>query len=377
MGGNTQPLVVGSLIDGLQMSKAAAGLLSSIELCGVAAASFVLAPRMGTLPRRKLIFLGAIIAAIGYFASTVLDSFGGLAICRVLAGIGAGMVLAIGNGSASASYDPERVFALMTILSTLAIAIVLQILPGPIGWLSYRGAYLGIGIATLVFAPALTWTPQATVATHLRLDRGIPNFGLGIATMASNALFVFNQTSTWAFTERIALAAHLTHAQVGLTLSGATLSGLIGAGLATWIGIRFGRVLPLVVGILVNGATILGTTYSHVPTTYAVFIVVANIAYFGIVPYALGTAASLDRQGRWAAAATGAATVGAAIGPGVGGPIVELSGFTTLGWLVMITSLLSVAAIVPVALTLDRRDSEQAASPPDSSLPRAAGESRP
>ncbi len=358
LGGNTQPLTVGALIDGLHFSKASAGLLASIELGAVAACSLALAPRMGRIAHRELINVGALLAALGYIASAVPSSFDGLAVCRIVTGVGAGMVLAIGNASAAACRNPQRVFALMTFFSTLAIAIALEILPTPIGWYSYRGGYAAIGLITLGFTPALIWIPNVVASAHDRVADAIPDVGLGVATMISNALFVFNQTATWAFTEQIALRVDLGHEQIGFVLSGATLSGLIGAGLATRIGIRHGRTLPLIIGVTANGLCILAVVFSRSMAGFAIPLVVANVAYFGVVPYALATAASLDREGRWVAATLGAATIGAALGPGIGGSVVDSLGFGTLGWMVLITTIISAAAITPVALTLDQRDRE-------------------
>ena len=93
LGGNMQPLLIGALIDGLHLDAGSAGLLGSIELAAVALASFVLAPRMGTISRRALSLMGAALAVCGYGGSVVTGTFAGLAVCRV--GIGVAVALVV------------------------------------------------------------------------------------------------------------------------------------------------------------------------------------------------------------------------------------------------------------------------------------------
>lgn len=54
------------------------------------------------------------------------------------------------------------------------------------------------------------------------------------------------------------------------------------------------------------------------------------------------------------AAAGGAMTVGAALGPGVGGLLVAAEGYASLGWLGATCGLVALALMGPVALHVDR-----------------------
>jgi predicted MFS family arabinose efflux permease len=356
LGGNMQPLLIGSLIDGLRMDAGTAGLLGSIELSAVALASFVLAPRMDTISRRVLIRVGAALATLGYISSALPESVASLAVCRVIAGVGAGMVLAIGNATVAACRHPERVFARTTIAGTILITVLLALLPLVIARFTYRGGYLGLGAITLVLAPFLWRIPDTVAGGQQHAEDGVTHYGLGIATLTAAGLLFFCQSALWAFSERIAILARLSHEQIGLALSGSTLAGLCGAALASWIGTRRGRTLPLITGILATGLTLLGLVHTGAPATYTGMLIANGIAYLFMVPYVFGTAAALDRQGRWGAATVGAATIGAAFGPGIAGPVIAAAGYTAMGWVVFIVSLLSAMAIAPVGLALDRRD---------------------
>ena len=76
-----------------------------------------------------------------------------------------------------------------------------------------------------------------------------------------------------------------------------------GATLAAWLDLRFGRIVPVIAGILFNGATWLLICAVPHPVVYTVSVLLNNISYFFTLPYLLGTAAALDREGRWASIA--------------------------------------------------------------------------
>ncbi len=369
LGGNLQPLVIGSLIDSLAMDPGKAGLLSSVELASVAGASFVLAPRMAAIPRRATIVAGAVLAALGYLGSALVQSFLALAILRVVAGVGGGIVLAIGNAAVAACRRPDRMFAQMIVIGTVLITAILAALPAAVVAGGYRGAYGGMSVVVFVLLPFLLWTPNRAAVQPAREGSGTAHGALGISTAAAAALLFFGQSAMWAFSERIAVAAHLTHAQISVALSGSTLAGLGGAAAANWMGLRYRRTPPLLFGILATGGTILALVYTHGPAAYTTLLVLNGISYLFMVPYVMGTAAALDPYGRWAAATVGAANIGAAFGPGVAGRVVEAAGYTPMGWLIFAGALLSATAVAPVARALDQKGG--GAIEPDASL--AAG----
>ncbi|MFQ5699136.1 MAG: hypothetical protein ACE5IL_12725 [Myxococcota bacterium] len=72
-------------------------------------------------------------------------------------------------------------------------------------------------------------------------------------------------------------------------------------------------------------------------------------------PFLMGAAAGLDRQGRWSAAAAGAMAIGAAVGPGLAGWLVEGWDYAALGWVSLLSAGISTLAALPACLS-SRRD---------------------
>ena len=63
----------------------------------------------------------------------------------------------------------------------------------------------------------------------------------------------------------------------------------------------------------------------------------------------------LTLGGRGGAAATGASTIGTALGPGLAGLVATRFGYPVLGWFALGCAAFAIAGIVPVARSLDRR----------------------
>ena len=100
---NVLPLLIGSLIDGFGLDEVGAGVLGSLELGGLAAASLLLAPRVDRMSRRHLAVYGAIAACAGHGLSALAGSFPVLVLARIAAGLGEGAAIAAANSAAASA----------------------------------------------------------------------------------------------------------------------------------------------------------------------------------------------------------------------------------------------------------------------------------
>ena len=109
IGFNALPIVVGALVDGAGLEPSRAGWLGSLELAGMAVSALMLAPRIGTLSLRRLGLGAALLAALAHGLSAWVDGFVALAALRLLAGLGEGAIVGVGNALIAASRAPDRV----------------------------------------------------------------------------------------------------------------------------------------------------------------------------------------------------------------------------------------------------------------------------
>jgi predicted MFS family arabinose efflux permease len=345
---NVMPLLLGSLVDGLGLDEADAGVLGSLELGGLAAASLILAPRVDRISRRDLAVRGAIAACAGHALSALTGSFWILALARFVAGLGEGATIAAANSAAASARDPDRLFAESAVLGGLLAAAALVALPYAIEPWGHPGGFGAIAGLSIVCLPPLLWLPAL-------LGKGAPKRApltrkrLGFATLAAVFLFSVAQGAIWAFSERIGIAVGLSREEVGLALGVTTLAGLAGGVVAAVLGTRKGRAAPLALGLGANVVATWMVVIAGSVELYLAGLLAWGVAFYFALPFLLGAAAALDPLGRWTAAAAGVSAVGLALGPSGAGLMVSASGYPALGGFVIACGLAAALLILPVA----------------------------
>ena len=129
----------------------------------------------------------------------------------------------------------------------------------------------------------------------------------------------------------------------------------------TWIGRKYGRILPLVFSILGIGASFIGITYAGEPLLYVVSQLGYGFFYGFNMPYAMGIVAAVDPQGRMSALFGALAPVCSALLPALGGYLITAYSYQMIG-LVCVGS--TVVACLPlVALAMGVKDPETVPEP--------------
>ena len=123
------PIVVGALVDGLGISEGAAATLAAAELTSLAVTALLSAGLVAHRSRRAVGLTGIGLALFGHALSALTPGYATLVILRSVAGVGEGLVLAAGNAAAAGARNPDRIFAAVTVMTGLAAAIELTLLP--------------------------------------------------------------------------------------------------------------------------------------------------------------------------------------------------------------------------------------------------------
>jgi predicted MFS family arabinose efflux permease len=356
IGANLQPMLVGAIMDGHSLSAGEAGLAGSVELGAIAVVALLIAPRVSSVPRGTLALVGVATTILGYVFSAAAPAYGELVAARLLAGIGEGAVLAAGNAAAAAALDPDRLWAFVVILGGTAAALLMGTIPYAIGPWGHAGGFGMVGLVCLVSVPLLRLLPKPPAAAAGGEAAALPRVKLGALTLAAILIAQVGESGLWAFSERLGLDVDLSAEAVGLTLGGATLAGVAGAAAAAALSTRWGRVGPLVVGIVLVTLSRCAVVYSTTPTLFIGSQLAWGVMYLFLLPYFLGTTAALDRLGRWSAAAAAAMTTGMAIGPGAAGWLVSSFGYGALGLLMAGTGLGCLLLVLPVAVVVEREE---------------------
>jgi MFS family permease len=382
LGNNAAPVTVQALIDS-GMRRQQTGDLGTVELLTVAICTVFVTPVVDRVSHRKLAVVGALLAALGAAISALSESYAPMVVGRIVIGVGSGLAIAGANAAVAAREDAERIFAIIWALGggiTVAIAIYLPLVV-------QGGAYArGFGVMLLLYIaalPFLLWIPAKPESygaeiSAPRADTGgeapgavggardrLSQGGLGLIGLLALLLlvgrFVYSLTemALWQFSYDIPVDHGIPYNTVRYVLGVATFAGLTGAALAAWLGLRWRRMIPLVLGSLVS----LAGRWLYLEATSTELLVVGTllwgIGFYFVGPYQMGLAAALDRRGRITVATAAAVNLGYGLGPAVGGRLRQYQvdhSFETDPLIAVIVggTLLSLLLLLPAALRIER-----------------------
>jgi hypothetical protein len=139
----------------------------------------------------------------------------------------------------------------------------------------------------------------------------------------------------------------------GLTVSQfAGIAGALGAALTAG---RYGRALPLSIGILGGAATLYFLVGQFDAAIYLIAVSIYNLAWNFTHPYLLGAMASFDRRGRVVVYAVAMQMLGLAVGPSLAASVIREGIYVNVNLLGGALFLVSAALILPPVLAQSRR----------------------
>lgn len=353
------PFLISAIINDLKLNEAQAGILMSAEFVFTMLASLLVAPFMGRAPRRTLALLGTLLAIVANLVSANMTELYSLAAVRCVAGIGAGLALACGNACVAGAKQPDRIAGHMNVLSVLLMIVVMLGYAKVMALYGLSGLYYAMAATMAFMLLAIPAMPQRApvIEASVSLQGGSKGSGNVLLSLPAIcmmlAMFVFQARDTmgWAFVERIGTMVGYSGDELGVLLSFQSFVGLIGPLLAAMIGKRFGLSTPVILAILLTGATSLSYVLGeHSKSLYTMGVMTICVTYFYALSYLTGLAAALDREGRIVAAASSFLSLGLAVGPAISGGLISLGGFSMAAWGIGVTVLLTLLlVIIPLA----------------------------
>ncbi len=275
----------------------------SIEVAAAIVTLLGIAAPMSHVSRRHICRIGALIGGASYLIGAALSGFWMLCICRVISGVGIGLIGAAVNASVARARTPERLYATGVTIYGAFETVKLFVLPQLYSAFGYWTLFVSISALFFITAAASSGLNDAVVE-QTSADRGSAK-SLGwilaprvCAMLIGYFLMWIAFSAIWAFAERKGRAIGMSAGAIGATLAGANIVGILGSLFANQLGTRFGRSKPIVAGGLILGIAFYLIGASALPAVFAGSIIVYGIIYFFILPYVLGLAVELDRQGR-------------------------------------------------------------------------------
>ncbi|MBB3545116.1 MULTISPECIES: MFS transporter [unclassified Rhizobium] len=325
------PFVVAGLIDGLSLPERDAGFIASVELLSLATAAILIAPFLSRFSYKRASLFAIIVTLSAQGASIFVAGWSGLLLLRGLAGTGEGVLYAISLSIvASHSQNPEKIFGYFQLVWAIGSIALFSIGGEVTAAFAHRGIFTLLAATSLAFTPLLLLVPNVRAVRDGNTIVAINNRMLGVLLLAAIVLYVAVSAGLFAFSGPLGERVGLDTSAVGYVLTASTLVGLVGAGTATVLNVRWGRATPITGFCVGYILVVLALCLWPDPWAYRIAVIASAVLYYFSLPYLFGLAAALDSSGRWAAAAGAANLLGFAAGPVFAGVVIGASGYASL-----------------------------------------------
>lgn len=343
-----QPGFVQGLVAYLGFDDQGAGYTASAEMFGLALTTILMTFTAQRVNWRVVIFWSLIVMFLANGLCTVtrdLNTFVGL---RFIAGLGAGSLVSLSFAAIGLTSKPDRNFGLLIMWVLTYGAIVLWLMPSAYALAGMNGALWFFALFPLLAIPVIRFLP-VTGENAVQVEADAVNL---TGRMKATALFAMlayfsAQGVVWAYLFLIGTAGGLSEQEVanGLTLS--QFAGIGGAFLAAIVANRFGRSLPLTIGILGGALCLYFLVGRFEFLAFVLAVCFYNFAWNLTHPFLLAAMASFDRRGRVVVYAVAMQMIGLAIGPGLAASVISKGQYINVNRLGAGLFVVSLALILP------------------------------
>jgi len=322
-----QPGFVQGLMEYMGFSEEAAGLLTAWEMWGIAAGTVLVMLVSNKFSWRLLTLVFIIMCVAGNALSIGNDNYSTLRLVRFLTGIGAGGIIAITFVMAGLTARADRNFALIIVLVLSYGTVVMWAIPKIYQTIGMTGLLLFFCLFCLSGMLFLRNLPDSGEA-HADLE-GTYNYPewLRFTSLAGILLFNLGIGIIWVFLFPVGLETGMTEQQVAGVIGISQLFGIAGALFVVFNEVRFGRLWPLMIGIVAIACSIYLLLGESSQRDFWLAICGFNLLWNIVMPYTLSTAGDYDARGRTVSYAVALQMIGLAIGPYVATKALASGGF--------------------------------------------------
>jgi predicted MFS family arabinose efflux permease len=311
-----QPGFIQGLVQLYGFSEQQAGYTASAEVWGIALTTVAMALGGHNYSWLRILRLSIILFAVGNLLSLATQDITLFSFLRFLAGLGAGGMISLTFTIIGITRLPDRNFGYLIMGVLTYGALGLWVLPTALETVGMTGVIVFFALFALSGWPCLPYMPDSG-QEHLQVEEDAVDLSAPFRLFAIAAMFTyfFAQGVIWAYLFLIGVNGGVSEQGVANGLMLSQFLGIAGAFVPAVVGRRFGRIVPLAVGII-GGALVLMYLYGEFTAlVYAVTVCVYNFAWNMSHPFLLAGMASFDRHGRVVVYAVAAQMLGLAVGP--------------------------------------------------------------
>ena len=343
-----QPGFVQGLVEHVGFDDQGAGYTASAEMFGLALTTILMTFTAHRVNWRVVIFWSLIVMFLANVLCTATDNLNTFIGLRFVAGLGAGSLVSLSFAMIGLTSNPDRNFGLLIMWVLTYGAIVMWLMPSAYALAGMDSALWFFALFPLVAIPFIRHLP-VTGESVVQVEADAVNLTGRMKAIALFAMFAYflAQGVVWAYLFLIGITGGLSEQEVanGLTLS--QFAGIAGALLAAVMSNRFGRSLPLTIGILGGALCLYFLVGRFEFLVFALAVCIYNFAWNLTHPFLLAAMASFDRRGRVVVYAVAMQMVGLAIGPGLAAAVISEGQYINVNRLGAGLFIASLALILP------------------------------
>lgn len=275
------------------------------------------------------------VLVIGAVLSVLRDpSYEALLVIMALAGAGTGALYALAMTIFGDSSQPERAFGFKLGIETIPGAFLLIVLPVAIApvW-GFEGMLITIALAMVVMGIVpLPWVPRRSERQREVESGAAPvdcpqSRAIVWLSLVASLVFLTGIMSVWAFLELMGKKTGLSADTIGAVLALGFLINAGGGFIASALGLKAGRFMPVAVVVLAELLGLVALAQFSSLTAYVVGALCFLFSISFVLAYTFGVMAEFDLSGKLVALGALCLSLGAAFGPAIGGFLIEQFGY--------------------------------------------------
>ena len=339
-----------AFVDGLGVERDVAGYIVSANKYGAAFGALIATFIVKRVEWRKVIRL-LFMALIAFdLISTQFSNPQTLIILRFIHGTIGGLSVGIGLSIIARTYNPDKIFGMLLVVEYSFGSLGIWLVPRLVDSFGYSAAFGTLISFTLMTLLILPFVPN--VESPSKSDNTTSGlFQIPMTMMlffVLCALFLFQAANMGVADYAFELGKDigLSNIEISNILTLANIISISGGLLVYIIGTKFGRTIPLIIGISVATIFTYLLHYSDNTNIYFIANTFTGIAWGFTIPYLLGLCATFDFHGQMAALAGFVSKMGLASGPLIGSLFIISNGFS------YIINLATIALLIALILSV-------------------------
>ena len=321
-----------AFVDGLGISLQTAGYITAANKYGAAFGALMAVFTAGRLPWRKVAYaVLLIIITIDFISMTISDGNTLIAI-RFLQGSFGGFLVGTGFSVIARTKTPDRVFGMLLVVQYSFGSIGIMLVPGLVATMGHSAVFWALIVfssITLLMVPFIADYKIKPRSPELESKGVLQGIAIRPLSVALLAIFLFQAANMGVadYVFELGKSEGLTIERMSTLVGIANWVAIGGAVLVYIFGVRFGRALPITIGLLIAIAGTFAFHWSEYSSIYFLANAVTGVMWAFLIPYLLGLSTAFDQQGRTAALAGFVSKMGLASGPMIAATIVGAGNF--------------------------------------------------